>query len=199
MAQTVAEQKRPRGDKSKRSEALIQRSLRAYELSLAGLSVRGIGEELGLKSTQTVWADINRGKQYAIDRGIDVEERRIDIDRMFKETLGHLAQTIRHQSEHGCETFFVNEDGSKSMKRIKGIDPRIAGELSRSLHRWSEFLGLMDRVPEQNVTSQTLIQLSAPGDGANFADRWGSSDHGSDHVDVTATAATLPTTEVSSQ
>jgi hypothetical protein len=172
MAQTVVEQKRPRGDKSKRSEALIQRSLKAYELSLAGLSVRGIGEELGLKSTQTVWADINRGKQYAIDRGIDVEERRIDIDRMFKETLGHLAQTIRHQTENGCETLFINSDGTQSLKRIKGVDPRIAGELSRSLHRWSEFLGLMDRVPEQNVTSQTLIQLSSPTDGASFSDRW---------------------------
>jgi hypothetical protein len=199
MVQTVVEQKRPRGDKSKRSEALIQRSIKAYELSLAGLSVRGIGEELGLKSTQTVWADINRGKQYAIDRGIDVEERRIDIDRMFKETLGYLAQTIRHQAEKGCEEFFVNSDGSKSMKRRPGIDPRIAGELSRSLHRWSEFLGLMDRAPEVNQASTTLIQLSAPGDGANFADRWGSSDHGSDHVDVTTTAITMPATEVLSQ
>jgi len=44
-----------------------------------------------------------------------------------------------------------------------------------------------------------LIQLSAPGDGANFADRWGSSDHGSDHVDVTATAATQSLTGVEGQ
>jgi hypothetical protein len=117
-----------------------------------------------------------------------------------------LAQTIRHQSEHGCETFFVNEDGSKSMKRIKGVDPRIAGELSRSLHRWSEFLGLMDRAPEVNQASTTLIQLSAPADGASFGSKWAgetveisASDHASDHVDVAAVATTQSLTGVEGQ
>jgi hypothetical protein len=178
MSRTHKEQTTPRGadkrNKLTNTLSKVERDIRAYELTLAGCSVRGVCEELGIGSTQTAFNAINRGKAIVLERGIDIEERRIDIDRMFKETLGHLAQTIRHQSEHGCETFFVNEDGSKSMKRIKGVDPRIAGELSRSLHRWSEFLGLMDRVPEQNVTSQTLIQLSAPGDGANFSERWSS-------------------------
>jgi hypothetical protein len=183
MSQTVVEQKRPRGDKSTGNLARIERDLKAYELHLAGVTVRGVCDELGIKSTQTAFNAINRGRDYCIERGINLEERKIEIDKLFKETLGHLAQTIRHQSEHGCETFFVNEDGSKSMKRIKGVDPRIAGELSRSLHRWSEFLGLMERAPEVNQASTTLIQLSAPADGASFGSKWSG-----DAVDVSPVA-----------
>jgi hypothetical protein len=187
MSQTHKEHATPRGadkrNKLTNNLSKVERDIRAYELTLQGCSVRGVCEELGIKSTQTAFNAINRGKAIVIERGIDIEERRIDIDRMFKETLGLLAQTIRHQSEHGCETFFVNEDGSKSMKRIKGVDPRIAGELSRSLHRWSEFLGLMDRQPEINQASTTLIQLSAPADGASFGSKWSG-----DAVDVSPIA-----------
>ena len=199
MSQTVVEQKRPRGDKSTGNLARIERDLKAYELHLAGCTVRGVCDELGIKSTQTAFNAINRGRDYCIERGINLEERKVEIDKLFKETLGHLAQTIRHQSEHGCETFFVNEDGSKSMKRIKGVDPRIAGELSRSLHRWSEFLGLMDRAPEVNQASTTLIQLSAPADGASFGSKWAgetveisASAHESDHVSGLTPAEPAP-------
>jgi hypothetical protein len=182
MAQTVVEQKRPRGDKSTGNLSRIERDLKAYELHMAGCTVRGVCDELGIKSTQTAFGAINRGRDYCIERGINIEERKIEIDKLFKETLGHLAQTIRHQSEKGVEEFFVDQDGRKSMKRRPGVDPRIAGELSRSLHRWSEFLGLMDRAPEVNQNT-TLIQLAAPTDGANFADRWGSGET----VEITAT------------
>lgn len=173
MAQTHKEHATPRGadkrNKLTNNLSKVERDIRAYELTLQGCSVRGVCEELGIKSTQTAFNAINRGKAIVIERGIDIEERRIDIDRMFKETLGHLAQTIRHQSEHGCETFFVNEDGSKSMKRIKGVDPRIAGELSRSLHRWSEFLGLMDRAPEAvGEVSTNVVFVSPTTDGASW-------------------------------
>ena len=174
MAQTVVTQKRPRGDKSTGNLSRLERDLKAYELHMMGITVRGVQEELAIKSTQTAHAAINRGRDYCIERGINVEERKIEIDKLFKETLGHLAQTIRHQTENGCQEFFTDPDGNVSTKRRPGVDPRIAGELSRSLHRWSEFLGLMERVPEQNVTSQTLIQLSSPADGASFSDRWGS-------------------------
>ena len=126
-----------------------------------------------------------------------------EIDKLFKETLGHLAQTIRHQSEKGVEEFFVDQDGRKSMKRRPGVDPRIAGELSRSLHRWSEFLGLMDRAPEQTVANTTLIQLSAPADGASFGSKWSgetveisASDHGSDHVHTGEQGKTLSSAAV---
>jgi hypothetical protein len=184
MGETDVEQKRPRGNKSTGNLARIERDLKAYELHLAGVTVRGVCQELGIKSTQTAFNAIKRGRDYCIERGINLEERKIEIDKLFKETLGHLAQTIRHQSEHGCETFFINEDGSKSMKKIKGVDPRIAGELSRSLHRWSEFLGLMDRAPEVTNQAVTMVQLTAPADGASFGSKWGSngeSGHESGH------------------
>ena len=176
MAQTLKEQTTPRGaDKRTRGPATLtklERDLKAYELTLAGVTVRGVCEELGISSTQTAFNAINRGKEYCIERGINLEERKVEIDKLFKETLGHLAQTIRHQSEKGVEEFFVDQDGRKSMKRRPGVDPRIAGELSRSLNRWAEFCGLLERAPEVNQATTTLIQLATPADGASFTDRW---------------------------
>lgn len=172
--QTVVEPQRSRGDKSVANLSRIEKDIRAYELTMQGCSVRGVCQELGIKSTQTAHNAIKRGKAYVIEKGIDVEERRIDIDRMFKETLGVLVQTVRHQAEHGQEEFYVDQDGRKSMKRRVGIDPRIAGELSRSLNRWAEFCGLLERAPEQN-NAITMVQLSAPSDGASFSDRWSQS------------------------
>lgn len=174
--------------KRKRSQKLIDRDIKAYELQLNGLSIRAICDEIGVKSTQTGWAAIQRGKQYVLENGIDVEQRRVDIDRMFKETLGVLAQTARHQAEHGQEIFYVDQDGKKSMQRKVGIDPRIAGELSRSLNRWAEFCGLLERAPEQN-NAITMVNLSAPSDGASFSDKWsqGPEEKG-EAIDVTPTS-----------
>ena len=78
------------------------------------------------------------------------------------------------------------------VKTKKGIDPRIAGELSRSLNRWAEFCGLLDRAPEIHAAA-TLVQLSAPASGADFSARW---DKPSDPVvDVSATSSSgIPTT-----
>ena len=160
----------PRGDKAPRNVARQERDLKAFELSLNGISVRGIMEELEIKSTQTAWAAIERGKKFAIERGIDIEERRIDIDRMFKNTLGLLVKTAEQQFFEGqIET--THGPMGTIVKTKKGIDPRIAGELSRSLNRWAEFCGLLDRAPELNQQA-TVINLSAPTDGASFADKW---------------------------
>ena len=131
-------------------------------------------EELEIKSTQTAWSAIERGKKFAIEKGIDIEERRIDIDRMFKETLGLLVSTAKTQAFEGqIET--VHGPMGTIVKTKKGIDPRIAGELSRSLNRWAEFCGLLERAPELNQQS-TVINLSAPTDGAAFADKWNSTE-----------------------
>ena len=185
MAQTVSKHRaRPLV-----SEAKIQRDIAIYKRHMMGLSIRAIQDEFAIKSTQTVHLAIQRGREYVIDRGINVEERRIEIDQLFNETLGLLIKTARHQSEKGVEEFFVDQNGNKSMKRRPGVDPRIAGELSRSLNRWAEFCGLLERAPEVNQ-STTLIQLATPADGASFTDRWGSGEtveisasaHGSDHV-----------------
>ncbi len=147
-------------------------------------------EELEIKSTQTAWSAIERGKKFAIEKGIDVEERRIDIDRMFKETLGLLAATARQQAFEGqIET--THGPMGTIVKTRKGIDPHIAGELSRSLNRWAEFCGLLDRAPEIHAAA-TLVQLAAPADGASFADRWNKPVEEPAVVDVSATTPETP-------
>jgi len=154
------------------SLARIQRDLKAYELSLAGVTIRGVCEELGLKSTKTAWDAVARGKAYAIERGIDVEETRIKIQQLFEQTLGALGKQVMEQQANGCITEFVDAEGNKSWKKIHGIDPRTAAELSRSLQRWAEFAGLMDRAPEAGGQQSTTIVLSAPAAGADFESRY---------------------------
>ena len=180
----------PRGDKSTATVSRQERDLKAYSLALSGISVRGIMEELGIKSTQTAWSAIERGKKIAIEKGIDVEERRIDIDRMFKETLGLLVSTAKTQAFEGqIET--IHGPGGTIVKTRKGVDPRIAGELSRSLNRWAEFCGLLDRAPELNQQA-TVINLSAPTDGAAFADKWNSTET----VNITPSESKSESTDV---
>ena len=176
----------PRGDKTTATVARRERDLKAFSLSLSGISVRGIMQELEIKSTQTAWSAIERGKKFAIEKGIDVEERRIDIDLMFKETLGLLAATARQQAFEGqIET--THGPMGTIVKTKKGIDPRIAGELSRSLNRWAEFCGLLDRAPEIH-TAATLISLAAPANGADFSSKWDRPTAEAAVVDVTTTA-----------
>ena len=149
------------------SEAKIQRDIAIYKRHMMGLSVRAIQDEFSIKSTQTVHLAIQRGREYVIDRGINVEERRIEIDQLFNETLGLLMATAQTQHRDGSVTEFVDAEGNTSLKRVRGVDPRIAGELSRSLNRWAEFCGLLERAPEQNVQATTVV-LSAPAAGAEF-------------------------------
>ena len=153
------------------SEAKIQRDIAIYKRHMMGLSVRAIQDEFSIKSTQTVHLAIQRGREYVIDRGINVEERRIEIDQMFNETLGLLMDTAQTQHRDGSVTEFVDAEGNTSLKRVRGVDPRIAGELSRSLNRWAEFCGLLERAPEQNVQATTVV-LSAPAAGADFESRY---------------------------
>ena len=178
-------QKRPRGDKTVGNLSRIERDLKAYELHLAGCTVRGVCEELKLKSTRTGWAAIKRGKAWVIERGIPTNERKVEIDALFKSTLAALSSEIQRQAEEGRIIEISRNDGSSEIRRSRGIDARIAGELSRSLNRWAEFCGLLERAPEINA-AQTLIQLSAPTDGASFADRWGNKEESSQTVNVEA-------------
>ena len=175
--------------KQKRTEAQIARDIALYEAHMRGNSVRAICDDFGIKSTQTVWGGIQRGKQLVIERGIDIEERRIDIDQMFKSTLGYLAKAVEQQSFEGqIET--IHGPGGTIVKTKKGIDPRIAGELSRSLNRWAEFCGLLDRAPELKQQA-TVINLSAPTDGAAFADKWNSTEK----VEITASESKSESTD----
>ena len=197
MAQTKnkqSESKKPKKPKKynaqAQSNARIERNLKAYSLHLSGLSVRGICEELGLKSSQTGYLAIQRGKEYAIDKGVDVAERRVEIDQLFKRTLCLLTATAEMQHAEGQLETIQTPEGIIT-KRKRGICPRIAGELSRSLNRWAEFSGLLDRAPEIS-TAETLVQLAAPANGADFSARWNKPVEEPAVVDVTTTAETAP-------
>ena len=150
----------------------MARDLKAFELHMRGESVRAIYEEIGLKSAQSGWAAIERGRKQALENGIDMDVSRIEIHGMFLRTAGLLMQTLEEQHQKGRQKFTVDQDGNKTMERVVGICPRTAGELSRSLNRWGQFLGLQDTPAEVNQQT-TLIQLAGPADGASFASRWG--------------------------
>ena len=79
-------------------------------------------------------------------------------------------ETLEEQRQKGRQKFTVDQHGNKTIERVVGICPRTAGELSRSFKRWGQFLGLQDTPAE--VTQHTLIQLSAPSDGAAFGEKW---------------------------
>ena len=84
-----------------------------------------------------------------------------------------LAGEVARQADEGRIQTIERSDGSREVRRTKGIDPRTAEALARSADRWAQFLGITDRANEVN-TANTVIQLSAPADGASFADRWSS-------------------------
>ena len=146
-----------------------------------GLSIRAIGDDIGLKSSRSAWDAVNRGKKYVEENGINIERRTIEIDQLFKNTLGHLAGEIARQADEGRIVEIERNDGSKEVRRTRGIDPRTAEALARSADRWAQFLGITDRATEVNQQA-TVINLSAPTDGAAFADKWNSSET----VDVNA-------------
>ena len=177
MEQTVTKHT---GQRS-RNQALIDRDVKAYELHMNGLSIRAIGDDIGLKSSRSAWDAVNRGKKYVEENGINIERRTIEIDQLFKNTLGHLAGEIARQADEGRIVEIERNDGSKEVRRTRGIDPRTAEALARSADRWAQFLGITDRATEVNQQA-TVIQLSAPTDGAAFADKWNSSET----VDVNA-------------
>lgn len=189
MEQTVAKQTDleepklgPGKYKRKRSQELIARDIRAYELHLNGSSIRAIGEDIGLKSSRSAWEAVRRGGQYVEENGVNLEKRRIEIDQLFKNTLGHLAGEIARQVDEGRIQTIERSDGSREIRRTKGVDPRTAEALARSADRWAQFLGITDRAQEVNAASTTLIQLSAPADGASFGDRWSGGETVDAHV-----------------
>ena len=161
--------------KKKRSSALIERDIDIYKRSLRGESVRAIAEVYGIKSSNTVQVAIGRGREHAKVRGIDVEEKRIHINQLFEETLGLVMKQVRHQSEHGLVTEMIDAEGNTMLKRVRGIDPRLAAELGRAVARWSDFLGLStDSATDAGAHQQTTVILSAPTAGADFESRYSS-------------------------
>ncbi|CAI8310955.1 MAG: Uncharacterised protein [Synechococcus sp. MIT S9220] len=186
MGQTLSKQARSRLRISKARE---QRDIAIYQSHMAGNSVRTIQDEFAIKSTQTVHAAISRGKELVKERGIDLEDRRIEIDQLFANTLGHLAGEIQRQADEGRIQTIERSDGSREIRRTKGIDPRTAEALARSSDRWAQFLGITDRANEVQQQA-TVIQLGTPSDGASFSDKW-SANSESQIVDVNAMSTDL--------
>ena len=83
MGQALSKQR----DRKRNSEARQDRDIAIYQSHMRGNSQRAIQEEFSIKSCQTVHAAIIRGRELVKERGIDLEERRIEIDEMFKNTL----------------------------------------------------------------------------------------------------------------
>ena len=182
MGQTHTEQKKLPG-KQKRTEALIERDIAIYQSHMRGNSIRAICDEFNIKSTQTVHLALNRGREIVKERGIDTGERRIEIDQLFANTLGMLAGEVERQADEGRIMTIERSDGSKEIRRTKGIDPRTAEALARSADRWGQFLGLTERA-EVNQAATTFVQLAAPTDGASFSERWSQEQPKGQTVDV---------------
>ena len=179
MTETIKKQR----DRPRVSEAREERDLAIYKSHMRGNSIRTIQEEFQIKSTKTVWSAVNRGKELVKEQGIDLEVRRIEIDELFANTLGHLAGEVARQADEGRIQTIERNDGTSEIRRTRGIDPRTAEALARSADRWAQFLGVTDRAAEVN-NQATVINLSAPADGASFADRWSGNSEGQT-VDVT--------------
>lgn len=146
MAQTHTKHR----DRKRISEAREQRDIEIYQAHMRGNSVRAIQELFGIKSTQTVHAATTRGRELVKERGIDIEERRIEIDQLFRNTLGALAAEVQRQAVEGRVTTIQRSDGSSEVKTVRGIESRTAEALARSADRWGQFLGLTDRAAETN-------------------------------------------------
>ena len=150
----------------------IQQHINAFALHLQGVSYRGIQEHFGWKSLSTAQNSVKRGEELAKDLGLDSERIRLKLANFFDELCDITLAQIKDQVENGQITQVADNQGNTTVTKRRGVDPRILGEAGRGAIRFAEFVGLMDRAPEQTVANTTLIQLATPADGASFADRW---------------------------
>ena len=119
MAETVKKQR----DRPRVSEAREERDLAIYKSHMRGNSIRAIQEEFQIKSTKTVWSAVNRGKELVKEQRIDLEVRRIEIDELFANTLGHLAGEVARQT-----------DGDTLLRLSATMVPRRSGTAASTPH-----------------------------------------------------------------
>ena len=155
-----------------RNPERIQQHLNAFALHLQGVSYRGIQEHFGWKSLSTAQNSVMRGELLAKDLNLDGEKIRLKLAAFFDEVLDISLAQIKDQVQNGQITQVADNQGNTTVTKRRGVDPRILGEAGRGAIRFAEFVGLLERAPEVNQATTTLIQLSSPADGANFADRW---------------------------
>ncbi len=150
----------------------IQQHIDAFALRLQGVSYRGIAEHFGWKAVCTAQNSVKRGEELAKDLGLDGERIRLKLANFFDELCDITLAQVKRQVEEGQVCLVADNQGNETITRRRGVDPRLLGEAGRGAIRFAEFCGLMDRAPEVNQASTTLIQLAAPADGASFGSKW---------------------------
>ncbi len=174
-----------------RNPERIKQHLDAFALHLQGVSFRGIQAHFGWKSLSTAQNSVMRGELLAKELNLDGEKIRLKIAAAFDRLADITIAQVEEQVKDGRVTLIQHCDGTKEVRHTKGVDPRMVGEAGRGLIRFAEFAGLMDRQPEIHAAA-TLVQLTAPADGASFADRWNKPVEEPAVVDVTTTAEAAP-------
>lgn len=156
-----------------RSPERVQQSIDAFALHLQGVSFRGIQEHFGWKAVSTAENAVKRGEELAKHLNLDSEKIRLKLAAYFDEILDITMQQVKEQVKQGRVTFDIDSDGNKSIRKTHGVDPRLLGEAGRGAIRFAQFVGLMDGDANAGGAGQvTMVNLSVPSDGANFADKW---------------------------
>ena len=155
-----------------RSPERVQQSIDAFVMHLQGVSFRGIQQHFGWKAVSTAENSVRRGEKICKDLNLDSEKIRLKLAAAFDELADITLSQVRQQVQDGRLLTIKTKDGVE-LRHTAGVDPRLLGEAGRGLMRFAEFVGLTDRAPEQNNTAVTMVQLSAPSDGATFAEKWG--------------------------
>ena len=168
-----------------RNPERIQQHIEAFGLHLQGVSYRGIQDHFGWKSLSTAQNSVNRGNELAKKLNLDTEKIRLKLAAAFDELADISIAEVRRQVQDG-RLMTVKGPQGVELRHTAGPDPRLIGEAGRGLMRFAEFAGLTDRAPEVNTTSTTLINLSAPADGASFASKWNETPIEPTTVDVAA-------------
>jgi hypothetical protein len=146
----------------------VQQHINAFALRLQGVSYRGIADHFGWKAVCTAQNSVKRGEELAKDLGLDGERIRLKLANFFDELCDITLAQVKQQAENGQEEFFVDSEGNKSMKRRKGVDPRLLGEAGRGAIRFAQFCGLMDADAStgSGEISTNVVFIQPTGDGA---------------------------------
>jgi hypothetical protein len=183
-----------------RDEARVRRCIDCYGDHLSGLSNRAIRDKYGWKHERSAIAAIKQGEKMARELEIDTDRIKRKIHLVLENCLDLMVNQVREQAEKGLIIQTITNDGQRTVKKVSGIDPRIAGELGRGLMRWAQLVGMVDGdAGGGNSSGMTLINLQMPTDGASLEQRWASAEAPAAAVDVEVVEAPQPLVEGQAQ
>jgi hypothetical protein len=152
----------------------VRRCIDCYGDHLSGLSNRAIQAKYGWKHERSAIAAIKQGEKMARDLAIDTDRIKRKIHLVLEDCLNLMINQVREQAEKGLVTQTIDNDGKRVVRKVAGIDPRIAGELGRGLMRWAQLVGMVDGDAGGGSNGMTLINLQMPADGAGIESKWAS-------------------------